>query len=904
MSLQKLILSWLSGPRQSVVVPLCRQLALFWLLFLAVSLCAAAKDAPLTAIILFDGPEGAAYVQVNGIALNGKSELRICDGVAKISKRNYDTLLRTQISSGVSLERGSDGTLSLIQDNKPTCVVPANLKFDKSPELTPGEAAEQTTLQGLVVSSSTPGLAIPPIKPGVQIVFVTAPDPELGDYLRARRANSPAAWEDFLARHPASARTADARRALAEVHQHAADGAFSGYQKLAAARQPDLGLLKQAYSEARAAGQADPGYRPAFQMQDAISRELDALLEQDRAELSAYRDALKNRTTGYSHLSGAKRHIDRLAEIRPDYAPMLNLQAEITGDDSKCQAALKNAETLLAAQRYDDAVAALGPYGVFATEMPRMDAVLAAAYGYHSKRGQEFAARQDWEQADAEFRKAMAIRSDRPEAKAALDNALLQLTASRNRQAADQALLQSKAYASSGDFVEAYNRLANLPEAQRALVANQLAALSPDYVTAASRRALKLQETHLPIRGRADEDAVREACDLLERASSLTGDPAVKLKHDFLSGKISAYFIEQAKKYFEKPLGSGVGVGWLYLMEAQRYDTNLGVAKDQLKDLTTTYEPIYRRRARLSVGIVIRDQTSRGGSAGFADQIADAIANGLEPAGAPVEIVRRPAETPGPTQPIFMLVGEILEHRVVKNASLETLQSKYRAGTHEVKNPAWLKANTDLDTARQQLAAAQRALEEAQAQHKKKEIVAAAGDAVKQAQDHVDQLRHTLETTDQNRVEAIIEPYQYTKKTVDLSGSIDVAFRINDQSGNSVEPAVAVHKQNRKAAAVLENVKPEDTEGVANKSVEPDEAQFLTDLEIETRNALVKAVREKASGLSDKIFEEAHSRAQHGDVAGAAEEYVLYLNATPGASSFKRDEAMKFLRDQFNLVRF
>jgi hypothetical protein len=902
MSLRKLILSRLSGPSKSVGVRFCRQLS--WLTFLAVFLCAAAKDAPVTAIVLFDGPEGAAYVQVNAITLNGKSELRICDGVAKISKRNYDTLLRTQISTGASLERRSDGTLSLIQDNKSTCVVPANLKFDKSPELTPGEAAEQTTLQGLVVSSSTPGLTIPAIKPGVQLVFVPAPDPELGEYLRARRANSAAAWEDFLTRHPASARTADARNALAEVHQHVADGAFSDYQKLAAAHKPDLGFLKQSYAEARAAGQADPGYRPAFKLQDAISHELDALLEPDRSELHAFGEALNNHTKGYSHLAAAKRHIERLLEIRPDYAPVLNLRGEIATEDSKCEATLKNAENLLAAQRYDEAVAALGAYSAFATEIPRMDAVLAAAYGYHSRRGQEFAGRLDWEQAAAEFRKAAAIRSDSPEANASLNNALQQLTAGRNRQAADRALLESKTYASGGDFIEAYNRLANLPEPQRTLVANQIAALTPDYVTAASRRALKLQEAHIPIHGRTDEDAVREACDLLERASSLTGDPAVKLKHDFLAGKISAYYIEQARKYFEKPLGSGVGVGWLYLMEAQRYDTNLGVAKDQLKDLTTTYEPVYRRRSRLSVGIVIRDQTSRRNSAGFADQIADAIANGLEPAGLPVEIVRRPAETPGPTQPNFMLVGEILEHRVVKNASLETLQSKYRAGTHEVKNPVWLQANTNLETARQQLATAQSALAEAQAQHKKKEIIAAASDTVKQSQDRCDQLRHTLETTDQNRVEAIIEPYQYTRKTVDLSGSIDVAFRINDQSGNSNEPAVAVHKENHKSVAVLENVKPEDTEGVANKSVEPDEGQFLTDLEIETRNALAKAVREKASALSTKIFEEARSRAQRGDVAGAAEEYVLYLNATPVAPSLQRDEAMKFLHDQFNLARF
>jgi len=100
---------------------------------------------------------------------------------------------------------------------------------------------------------------------------------------------------------------------------------------------------------------------------------------------------------------------------------------------------------------------------------------------------------------------------------------------------------------------------------------------------------------------------------------------------------------------------------------------------------------------------------------------------------------------------------------------------------------------------------------------------------------------------------------------------------------------------------VLENVKPEDTEGVTNKTVEPDETQFLTDLEIEARDALVKAVREKAAGLPAKILQEARSRAQRGDLDGAGEGYVLYLNSTAESASAERNEAVKFLREQFNL---
>src|SRR5208337_3961487 len=200
------------------------------------------------------------------------------------------------------------------------------------------------------------------------------------------------------------------------------------------------------------------------------------------------------------------------------------------------------------------------------------------------------------------------IRPDSKEVDAALNGANIQLSAKHDQQEANRALLQSNDYASKNQFVEAYDVLADLPDKQRALVASQLSALSSNYVSAAPRRAQKLQEAHIPIKGRTDEDAVREACVLLDRASSLSGDPAITLKRDFLSNKISAYYLDQANRYLGKPSGSGAGVGWLYLKQAQRYGiTNL----DSLKDQMARYEPLYQRRAHLSLGIVLRDQTSR-----------------------------------------------------------------------------------------------------------------------------------------------------------------------------------------------------------------------------------------------------------------------------------------------------
>jgi len=46
----------------------------------------------------------------------------------------------------------------------------------------------------------------------------------------------------------------------------------------------------------------------------------------------------------------------------------------------------------------------------------------------------------------------------------------------------------------------------------------------------------------------------------------------------------------------------------------------------------------------------------------------------------------------------------------------------------------------------------------------------------------------------------------------------------------------------------------------------------------------------------------ARKRLVDGDTDGSAEQYILYLNSTPETQTPERDEAKKFLHDQFNMV--
>jgi len=687
--------------------------------------------------------------------------------------------------------------------------------------------------------------------------------------------------------------SAEAKKALAAIHEQSAESAFAKYQKSA-----DIAFLKQAQRESAQANKAVAAYPAANNLRARISKELDALLEPDRTSLQAFRKALAEQTAGYAQLAAARKHNEELMAVNPEYAPVLNLHSEIAAELRKLDSAVDSAEALAQAKSYDQALQALGPYRAFAGEEPRIQAIVAAAYLVHFNRAQELAAQQDWEKAVPEFRRAAELRTDSKEASAALKNAESQLVVAHNRQAAQHAIAESKDYADNKQFIEAYEVLAELPDAQRALVTDQITALKKDYVPAAARRAQKLQEIHVPIRGHADEDAVKEAYELLDRAGTLSGDPAIRLRLDLLSDKISAYYVDQARRYLEKPLGSGVGIGWLYLGEAERYKPNLSTVKDAM----ARYGPAYQLRSRLSVGVVLRDQTSRRDNPGFSDQLADAIATGLESSGLSVKVVRQPNASPDAVQPNFLLVGEIRQHRVVKNANLETLPSKYRTGTREGKNEAWEQANRDYQAAQQQLSAAQRALADAQAQHKKKEIIAAASDAVAATQKQVEETKHRFEATPQTQIQSVVAPYNYSKKTIDLTATVELAFRITDSAANVVDPGTIVARNNHKSVVVVEDVKPEDTEGVKNQGTEPDEAQFLTDVEIEARDALVKSVREKVLVLPGKILQEARSRAAQGDVDGAAEEYILYLNTTADSGSHDREEAAKFLHDHYNVV--
>lgn len=866
-------------------------------LVLFTGLAVHSKDVPLTAIELFDGPNGAAAVQLSDVLINGKAEVRSCGGAAQINKSNYGKLLKIPLNSSVtSLERDAQGVMNLTRGSAAECVVPSNLKFDKDESLTPAQLADKAALTGKVLSSSPEGTTeVPPFKPGVKIVFVPAADTELGEYLRAERAHSVAQWRDYLGRYPKAAHTDFGKQALAAILLKEGEDGLASYHTSASTNSPAYPELKTAFLRADQVNDLLPGNQGAAKLHESVRAELVLVAGRGNAELQAYKQALAGHGAGYVHLGNARQLDDHALEVDSHFDQGLTLQSKIADESKRVDAALRSAESMMSAQRYDEAVTAVAEFRAFADEEPRLAAIIDNAYKFHFDRGKTAVSAQKWHDAVDEYKKASDLKPT-SEAATELRQAMAEFVSSSNQAGAGAAVQQSLAFQQNKNFIDAYEVLANLPEAQRALVKDQMQAIEPDYVKGASDEAKKLKDAHVPIQGRTDEIGVQKAYNYLQAASTLRPDDQdLKLRLEVIAQTLSDYYVVQAKQFLDKPLGSGVGLAWLYLDEAQQYESNRGDVRDE----RTKYNAIHNVRSTLSIKVVFRDQTSRRDSSGFADQLQDAIATGLETTNLPVRIIRASDATP--VDPNFTLIGDVVEHRPISKPTIESLDSEYRASEREVPNEDWNKANRDYEDANLDLQKQQKVLEGTQAHGKKKEIEAAT-DAVDAAQKKVSEAHAKLDAIPKTTLSDVVKPYSYTRRTIDLTAVVELGFRINDSNGNTIASNPSVKRSNQKQFVILENVNPTDTKGVKQSGSAPDEAQFLGNVEIAARIALIDDVKEKVKSLPGKILAQARKRVMDGDTDGTAEAYILYLNSTPDTPTPERDEAKKFLRDNFNMV--
>ncbi len=787
-----------------------------------------AKEPSLTAIELFDGPNGPTYLILGDVLINTKAEMRDCSVcvAGPIDKSTYGKLDKLSLEPGGVLERGADGVLRYsVGGGTAKIVVPVNAKFDHGAAMLPADFAQQTQLKATTIGPQGATAAPPqPLIKGVELVFVTAPDIELAEYLRAQRAGDIPGWQAYMAKYPAGAHLATAKKALAVLLAGVGETYLAAYDKTAASNTPAYDSLKDAYAQAGKARALSSTIPQLKELDQGIATRVTAIAEQGRKEFKDYEDALEAKAPGYPHLINAKKFSDTVNGIDPTNTAGQSLSADVLLASNKLESTLRTAEAYANAKQFEQAMTTVSPYRAFYGEEPRITAIVDGAYDDHIARGKHLANTGDWERAIEEFQKAIATKQT-SEAPDLLKNAQVQLKIRQDREAADKAEAASKDYESNKDIIHAYEILAALPPDQRKLVEDDLQRLEPTYVQAASTAAKALQQAHYPIRGLADEESMERAYVYLRNAYELSENDSYQDRMGLLGDELSAYLLDQAKLYLAKPSGSGAELGWTYLAEALPYKaSNL----DAVRDAQVAAGPTHGVRSRLSIRVQFRDQTSQRESAGFADQLENAIITGLEGSGIPVKVVR--AGETVPVEPDFELIGDVLQHHLNKVENKESMESEYRSGQEEVTNEDWTKVNRELLQAQMVFQAAQSALQGAEAKGKKKEIDAA-NEQVQTAEKAVQDVRTRLDVIPDKVTKDVIRPYNYTKITVQLTSTIQVQFRVTDSLSGERAEMVPINEEKSAAYTILENVSPEDTAGVHDSGVAIDPEEFMTSVE-------------------------------------------------------------------------
>jgi len=854
-----------------------------------------AKTAGLIAIEIYPGHDGQSYQQVSGFILNEKNEVYLCGGASSIDKNAYHRLAKVVLATGMTLERNADGTLTLAQPSGAVCVVPGNFKFDKGGTYTTAQLADKAGFTGTVLPSSDPVTTqVVALKPGVKIVFVAAPDQELAEYLRADRQGDIRGWEAYLKKYAAGAHVDTANKALATLYVNVATNDRQAYESSQTGPEPDYSKLAEARQMVDKARALAPDDAAATDLNSKIHGDVLAVSQAAIDKLNVYTQALKQHSAGYGNLAAAEKLASGAVLVEPATAEAVSAKSQTTAARAAFERALHDIESQIASHHPDQAAKTIDPLLCFTQEDRRIAEDLQEIAALYVADAKQLEQQPDWPSAVKDLEKAAALVSN-PETTALLNEARKQAKAAADRAAAMEALRKSQDAVSRNDTIAAYEVLDDLPPDQRSLVSDQLNSLKDQYLQAADQAAAALQKAHEPINGISDEVGIETAYGYLQRCYRLSNDPLLQDRISILGDDLSNYYLQQGKKYVEKPDGTGVNVGWTYLGEASQYksQSNLGAIHDEM----ATARAAYLLKSRLSVKVVFRDQTSRRDAGNFPAQLTDALANGLESSGLDVRVIRQQDTTP--VQPNFQLVGDVMQHEMVKSQDNVPKESKYRFGQQEISNAAWADANRAYEHANNDLETARSVLQGAQAHGKKKEIKNAE-EVVDDDQKKVEDLHDKLDAIPKTKMQDEERPYTYTQVVYHLRSSIQVQFQILDSASEEVVPRVEVSRQTPRDYSVLENVKPEDTQGVQNLGVIRSDNDYFEEDENKTRDELIDKAKAKIAELPAIVLARADRRAAESDYDGAAELYILYLNATPPADTPERTKAMSFLATQFN----
>jgi hypothetical protein len=130
---------------------------------------------------------------------------------------------------------------------------------------------------------------------------------------------------------------------------------------------------------------------------------------------------------------------------------------------------------------------------------------------------------------------------------------------------------------------------------------------------------------------------------------------------------------------------------------------------------------------------------------------------------------------------------------------------------------------------------------------------------------------------------------------------VEVALRLVDPAVESAKLSDGIKVEVPKTIVLLENVKPEDTDGIVGEGDPLDEIQLLAEAESQAKAVMVKKLIDWVHDAPPKVLQEARARSSNSDLEAAAERYIVYLNSTAMKPTPERAEAQQYLKTNFNV---
>ncbi len=665
--------------------------------------------------------------------------------------------------------------------------------------------------------------------------------------------------------------------------------------KAASSPSPTYDDLKTAKQQADLARALVPALDSVAKLSGDVRFQLTGLTDLGDKELKDYRTALADHTAGYAHLLKARALSETITGIDSDLAVGRTLLAQVLDATNALENALRTAQSAVTARQMDKAYAAIQSYRSFAPEEVRINNVIDAAYGYHFEQAKKAEEIPEWERAVTEYGNAATIR-DTSEVRDALKNAREQLVVAQNKAAAENAKRVSKSYEDNQQIIEAYQVLLSLTPAQQAYVQEELARLKQPFIDKSSDEANSLKKLHDKdgkINGIGDEKEIETAYRYLQRDFQLSQDESYSVRAQSLAKDLSVYLLTKAKSYLNKPNGSGSELGWTYLQEAEALKApNFS----EVRDAETRAIPTHQLRSRLSVRVHFLDQSSSQGN--FANQLEAAVISGLETSATPVKVVK--AEDQTAVDPDYRLDGDVLRDKVAKTVSEVSKASKYRSGDRQEANAEWVARNQALDALKLNMNTLNSLLQGQTAKGEKSQAAATQNKIQEMSRQIAEAEKKRDAVPEKNSVQVIAD-YRYIERTTEVTGAVELRFRIGSVLDEGKDEEVPVSKSTHQTFVVDEGVKPEDTEDIKSHGIEPDLDSIKGALESEAKDELIAKVRSRIDELPMKIYKSARSLEDQSDLEGAGEGYLRFLKLTQDTGSDEQRHAKAFLLDNFNM---